>query len=173
MRAVFFDFDSTISQPTYLAHKQQWAVADNVQLFQQMTPNEIVTNFGGAARIKQLANLFHELKEASLQLYIVSIGYSTAFMPHLTAVELAHFFEPECIFGQDAPELRRLKFVKGHLIQQIMLAKGWSSQEALFIDDSIEHINKAAAFVQTLHVAHRGGIQEEEISQIKRVALGM
>ena len=50
MRAVFLDFDSTISTPTYLDRFKKWAVADDVALFHAMTTEERIRNFGGAPR---------------------------------------------------------------------------------------------------------------------------
>ena len=60
---------------------RQWAVADNVTLFQSMTDEENLANFGGPARVTQLMRLFSDLKEADIRLYIVSIGFSSAFGP--------------------------------------------------------------------------------------------
>ena len=50
LRAVFLDFDSTISTPTYLERFKKWAVADDVALFHAMTTEERIGNFGGAPR---------------------------------------------------------------------------------------------------------------------------
>ena len=51
LKCLILDFDSTISTPTYLQRAQEWAVADNVALFQSMSKEEVIANFGGPARI--------------------------------------------------------------------------------------------------------------------------
>ena len=50
LRALFLDFDSTISTPTYLERFKKWAVADDVALLHAMTTDERINNFGGASR---------------------------------------------------------------------------------------------------------------------------
>ena len=51
LRALFLDFDSTISTPTYVKRAGCWAVADNVALFQSMSKAEIVQNAGTWERL--------------------------------------------------------------------------------------------------------------------------
>ena len=62
IKALVLDFDSTISTPTFLERANQWAVADNVPLFDSMSAEERVANFGGKARIEQLASCLGDLK---------------------------------------------------------------------------------------------------------------
>jgi len=62
IKALVLDFDSTISTPTFLERANQWAVADNVPLFESMSAEERVANFGGKARIEQLASCLKDLK---------------------------------------------------------------------------------------------------------------
>ena len=172
VKAVVFDFDSTISTPTFLERAGQWAVADKKDIFKSMSTHEIVANFGGATRIEALKGLLATLKAADIVLYIVSIGFREAFMPHLEAVGLLPFFQHDRIFGQDSPELRQLEFVKGRLIARFMADAGWNREEVLFIDDSREHIERASAVCTTLLVskAKVGGLSETELSQIREIA---
>ena len=65
IKALVLDFDSTISTPTFLERANQWAVADNVPLFASMSTEERVANFGGTARIEQLASCLGDLKVRS------------------------------------------------------------------------------------------------------------
>ena len=92
IKALILDFDSTISVPTFLERKGQWAVADNVQLFNSMSKEEQIANFGGAKRIEQLASVLRELKAASVELFVISIGYKAAYVPHLRTAGLLDFF---------------------------------------------------------------------------------
>ena len=170
LRAVFFDFDSTISTPTYLERVQQWAVADKLDLFTSMTSAQRIANFGGAERIRQLDSLFGELKGASISLFIVSIGHKRAILPHLETAGLLRHFDAADVYGQDCDELRSRQFVKGALIKDLMAARGWSKDEALFVDDSIEHIKGAAEVCRTLHLPDRGGMKAEHFEAVRRHA---
>ena len=176
IKALILDFDSTISTPTFLKRVNTWCVADNVQLFASMTPEEIVLNFGGPDRIATIKALLTELMAAKVELYIVSIGHKVAIQPHLHKVGLLQpFFEPSRIFGQDCTELRQVNFVKGRLIDQIMKAQGWSHDDVLFVDDSMDHIEKAGPVCRTLHVTSKptaGGMAQYEFEEIRRAAAG-
>jgi phosphoglycolate phosphatase-like HAD superfamily hydrolase len=178
VKALILDFDSTISCATFLPRAQQWCVADNVALFESMSDDERVHNFGGLARIAALDALLAALEAASVQLYIISIGYKTALVPHLRTVNLAHYFADERTFGQDSIELRECSFVKAMLIRQIMRKQGWTAEDVLFVDDSTEHIDRASAVCRTLLVsaeskAYIGGMDPAvEMAEIRRVALG-
>lgn len=105
IKALVLDFDSTISTPIYLHRTKQWAVADNVALFQDMDTAEMTANLGGAQRIAALQALLTDLKNADVALHIISIGYRAAFVPHLHQLGLLRFFSDECVYGQDSPEL--------------------------------------------------------------------
>lgn len=213
-------------------------VADNVPLFRSMTTEERVANLGGLERIAQLDGLLESARAANVRLYVVSIGYRTAFVPHLETVGLLRHFDDANIYGQDCSELRQENFVKGQLIAKIMEANGWSYEQvrtplqtlqacsshwhacsshwprciappiapatlelragayvtldvarllvplaslqrpadrtchafgsqALFVDDSGEHITRASAVCRTLHVAERGGMTATHLEAIK------
>ena len=175
IKALILDFDSTISTPTFLERLQVWAVADKHEIFKIMTRDERIANFGGQPRIDTLAALLASLKEAGVALYIVSIGFKIAIVPHLETAELKSYFKDECIFGQDSKELRGFGFVKGKLIAQIMRGKNWQHDEVLFVDDSVEHIEKAKSVCQTLLVAPAskstvGGMAAAEFEAIRKAA---
>mgnify|MGYP002005512673 CR=1 FL=1 len=93
IKAVVLDFDSTISTPIFLERVKHWAVADNVKLFNSMSTEERVANFGGKERIELLANCLHDLKAAAIELFIVSIGYKAAYVPHLQSAGLLGYFD--------------------------------------------------------------------------------
>ena len=174
IKALVLDFDSTISTPVFLKRTNCWCVADNVALFASMTQEEIVANLGGEARIATLEALLAALVEKGVVLHIVSIGHKAAIMPHLKAVGLARFFDEARVWGQDCRPLRDLGFVKGALIAElIMQPNGWRPEDVLFVDDSQEHIAKAAPVCRTLLVTSKatvGGMGESEFGAIRDAA---
>ena len=178
LKALVLDFDSTISTPQYIQRLQEWAVADKVHIFQQLRPDEHIANLGGRERIDALKALLIELSEAGVTLFIVSIGFRVALMPQLETAGLLRFFADNRIYGQDSPELRQLGFVKGRLIEQIMNKHGWAHGDVLFVDDSMDHIEKASSVCTTLHVPHEakktvGGMRTDvELPAIRAAALG-
>jgi hypothetical protein len=174
IKALFLDFDSTISTPTFLKRAEKWAVADNLELFQSMSEPEILANFGGQKRIEELAALLTAMVRCDVRLHIVSIGRKAAIVPHLRVAGLLHFFGEERIWGQDCVELSSIGFVKARLIQQIMRSYQWTHDDALFVDDSKEHIDKcvAASVCRTLLVdkAVCGGMGPAEFTTIRQAA---
>ena len=174
IKVLVLDFDSTISTPTYLNRVRQWAVADNVKLFNSMSEDEIMANFGGPERLATLAALLSEIETAGIRLYIISIGYKAAFVPHLRASGLIRFFPDDArLFGQDSPILRKLEFNKGRLIAKIMEAEGYQHRDVLFVDDSKDHIEKATPVCRTLLVESKatvGGMGQMEFDKIREAA---
>lgn len=177
IKALVLDFDSTISTPTFLARLNDFAVADKRDIFGCMTVDEQWANFGGAERVQQLTKLLAELQAAGVVLHIVSIGFRSAFMPHLRTVGLLDFFAQERVFGQDSLELRAVGFVKGQLIGQLMAASSWEHDDVLFVDDSRGHIEQAADVCRVLLVSPEskssvGGMAQAELDAIRSAALG-
>jgi hypothetical protein len=199
IRALFLDFDSTISTPIFVDRARKWAVADDVALFRSMTPAERIANLGGSERVEALRSLLQELAAAGVTLHIISVGFGCAFGPHLQEVGIIAQTAEHCpaapvksaaelsaadatsaaaacpicpsrVYGQDSARLRAVQFVKGELIRQLMAASGWTFADALFVDDSQEHIDKASLVCRTLHVAHRRGLQQQEFDLIRVVA---
>ena len=75
--------------------------------------------------------------------------------------------------GLGAQELRSLGFVKGRLIARLMQAGGWAPEDALFVDDSRDHIEKAAPICRTLLVESKatiGGMGPYEFNAIREAA---
>ena len=122
IKAIFLDFDSTISTPIFIKRANCWAIAINKALFETMSQEEIVANFGGPQRIATMHELFTALKVAGVTLHIISIGVKALIVPHLRAVGLLQHFDEALIWGQDCKDLRSCNFVKGLLIAKIMKA---------------------------------------------------
>jgi len=145
-RGVFFDFDSTITTPIKLHRFKRHAIADQPQIFASMSAEEIVSNFGGRLRVPRLSALFKGLADGGTDLYIVSLGFrDSCIFPHLRAVGLSKYIQEEHIFGQDIETFQLHKFVKADLIAEIMSQRGWSPVECLFVDDTLKHVEIAAA----------------------------
>mmetsp|Transcript_7762 Transcript_7762/g.32117 ORF Transcript_7762/g.32117 Transcript_7762/m.32117 type:complete len:166 (-) Transcript_7762:275-772(-) len=140
-RVVVLDFDSTLTAPIFLERARAWAIADKPELLATMGPEELVANFGGAARIAALDALLGALRE----LCIVSIGYKRAIVPQLRGVGLLRHFDAARIFGQDSRELRSVGYVKADLIAALAAEHGWAPADILFVDDSEEHVDAARA----------------------------
>eukprot|EP01065_Artemidia_motanka_P045794 TRINITY_DN6800_c0_g1_i1.p1 TRINITY_DN6800_c0_g1~~TRINITY_DN6800_c0_g1_i1.p1 ORF type:complete len:239 (+),score=58.67 TRINITY_DN6800_c0_g1_i1:47-718(+) len=161
VKAVFIDFDSTISVAAKVDGGRRHAVADNREVFARMTQEEIVANFGGEQRLQLLRQWLSDLRDAGVARYIISIGFRCAFQPHLELCGLLQYFPDGgdgFIFGQDSPELRRTRYKKAPLIAEIMARKGWHPNEAIFMDDSSGHIElcQEMRVCRCLHVRTRG-----------------
>mmetsp|Transcript_20077 Transcript_20077/g.46160 ORF Transcript_20077/g.46160 Transcript_20077/m.46160 type:complete len:222 (+) Transcript_20077:35-700(+) len=168
-KAYFFDFDSTLSVCTFLQARGTYAVADKTELFAQMSTAEIIQNFGGQERIRQLDELLTYLGSRDITLFIISIGFIKAIRPHLEAIGLAHHFQT--MWGQDSPELQEVKFTKGLLIEKIMKVHGWARDDCVFIDDSKDHIDKCNKLnvCETFHVK-QSGLTEADLARLRELA---
>merc|ERR1719215_2499148 len=78
--AVFFDFDGTLSVSMFVQRFNNFAVSDNSRkhILAALSPEEVVDNFRGPERIKQLHEFLGLLKHAGVKLIIVSHGQSQA-----------------------------------------------------------------------------------------------
>mgnify|MGYP001804728605 CR=1 FL=1 len=163
MKALFLDFDSTLSKPQFLERLGVWAIADKPDVLNSLTPEERIANFGGADRIAALDSLLSAVG-SSTELYIESLGFKHAIIPQLETASLMRHFEPDNIYGQD--ELRSVKYVKAKLIASIVASHQWA--DALFVDDSKDHIAVAnkRRVCRTLHV-QGNGLSLDEMDDIR------
>ena len=101
-----------------------------------MTPAEIVANFGGQERIARLELMLQRLSAAGTRLMIISLGRSECIAAHLKAVNLLRYFKEEDIYGRDSPDLRKHRcgglFCKALLILELMARAQWLPDEASF-----------------------------------------
>ena len=151
-RAIIFDFDQTLTKAQDVLHqgKTVKAEADKVKVFEDMTDDEVVRNFGGKERIGALRTMLRDLFERDVSLIIISAGYRRALLPHLESVGLATpFFEFDHVWGQECERLQRVRFNKSRLITELMHEHGWTYDDVLFVDDSEDHIKKAAPVCRT------------------------
>ena len=101
-----------------------------------MTPAEIVANFGGQERVARLELMLQRLSAAGTRLMIISLGRTECIAAHLKAVNLLRYFKEEDIYGRDSPDLRKHRcgglFCKALLILELMARAQWRSDEASF-----------------------------------------
>ena len=159
LRIVFYDFDQTI--PVIHIFKET-AGADDVS---KKSDQFFVDAFGGEERIARLKKHFERLAQAEVKCSIVSYGYSAVIKESLTRVGLIDFFSEDAIFGRDSEVLQRFSGAKHKVISEEMGSGSISYEEAIFVDDSKENIEKCAEArtCRTLHVHERRGLTEKDL----------
>eukprot|EP00913_Durusdinium_trenchii_P027829 g26094.t1 len=178
-RGVFFDFDSTMTTPIKLPRFHRHAIADSPEIFASMTPQEILANFGGRPRLQRMGKLLQALTEAGCELFIVSIGFrDTCILPHLHATGLLQHFRAENT-AKDAQKPNYLKLpaqrfssvLPPEAAADLMADRRWTPQEALFVDDSVKHVESAADTCEVVRV-QGNGMSFLELDAIERFASG-
>eukprot|EP00928_Gymnodinium_smaydae_P038758 TRINITY_DN26652_c0_g1_i1.p1 TRINITY_DN26652_c0_g1~~TRINITY_DN26652_c0_g1_i1.p1 ORF type:complete len:998 (+),score=227.25 TRINITY_DN26652_c0_g1_i1:69-3062(+) len=171
LAAVFFDFDSTLSTPTFVPWAQDYAVADRQGLCMRMSNEEITANFGGRDRLERLRAMLQRLQGCGAALFIISFGLAGVIRHHLSVVGLSCFFPVERIFGRESQQLVNVGHSKPELMRRVLGAFGWISSSALFIDDDERHVNlcRKLAVCPCMKVAGRG-LSVEEMAAIEAYA---
>ncbi|KAJ8610025.1 hypothetical protein CTAYLR_006630 [Chrysophaeum taylorii] len=136
-RVVIFDFDSTLSEPQYVARHKAWAIADKPQLLDTLSTEERIANFGGRHRVDALDALLGSLLASNAEVYIVSLGFKCAIVPQLETVGLLRHFDQSRIYGQDSDALRGVHYVKADLIALLVEANCWRAADVLFVSEPI------------------------------------
>ena len=70
---------------------------------------------------------------------------------------------------------RKVGFVKARLIEKLMASRSWAAGDVLFVDDSLEHIERAHSVCRTLLVTSKqtsGGMDEPEFAAIRAAVAG-
>ena len=159
LRIVFYDFDQTLPV-IHIFHETKGAEdasGKNDPFF--------VDAFGGEERIARLKKHFERLAQAEVQCIIVSYGYTTVIKESLTRVGLIDFFKEGTIIGRDSEALKRFRGAKHKVISEEMGSGNIGHEEAIFVDDSRENIEKCveAGTCRTLHVHERRGLTEKNL----------
>ena len=159
LRIVFYDFDQTI--PVIHIFKET-AGADDVS---KKSDQFFVDAFGGEERIARLKKHFERLAQAEVKCSIVSYGYTAVIKESLTRVGLIGFFIEGTIIGRDSEALKRFRGAKHKVISEEMGSGNIGHEEAIFVDDSRENIEKCveAGTCRTLHVHERRGLTEKDL----------
>lgn len=158
--AFFFDFDGTISVSMWVERLQNFAVSDanRRHIIEQLSPDEVVQNYGGAERLAALTAFLGELRSRGAKLFVISHGMASAIRPHLAQVELEGYFHG--IFGTDSPELRACgggHADKAKLIAQLMAQLQLTPETAAFFEDTQANLVPAEG-VCGCHLVGRGGL---------------
>ena len=159
LRIVFYDFDQTI--PVIHIFKET-AGADDVS---KKSDQFFVDAFGGEERIARLKKHFERLAQAEVKCSIVSYGHTAVIKESLTRVGLIDFFKEGAVIGRDSEALKRFRGAKHKIISEEMGSGSISYEEAIFVDDSKDNIEKCvkAGICQTLHVHERRGLTEKNL----------
>ena len=159
LRIVFYDFDQTL--PVMHIFKET-AGADDVS---KKSDQFFVDAFGGEERVARLKKHFERLTQAEVKCSIVSYGYSAVIKESLIRVGLIDFFAKDAIFGRDSEALKRFRMAKHKVISEEMGSGNIGHEEAIFVDDSKENIEKCAeaGICRTLHVHERRGLTEKNL----------
>eukprot|EP00928_Gymnodinium_smaydae_P015404 TRINITY_DN15695_c0_g1_i1.p1 TRINITY_DN15695_c0_g1~~TRINITY_DN15695_c0_g1_i1.p1 ORF type:complete len:407 (-),score=117.05 TRINITY_DN15695_c0_g1_i1:107-1204(-) len=170
--AIFFDFDSTLATPRYLERAKDYAFADRLALCGSLSRQEILANFGGAARVARLHALLQRLRARRVALFVVSLGITEAMRRQLEIVGLGRFFPTGRVYGQDSPELSQASYRRDEVVAQLVREQGWASDRVLLVDRDAGVLESCAAagVCQTLRV-HGEGISLDEMERVEALAL--
>ena len=159
LRIVFYDFDQTLPV-IHIFHETNGA--DDVS---EKTDQFFVDAFGGEERIERLKKHFERLAQAKVKCSIVSYSYTAVIKESLTRVGLIDFINEGAIIGRDSEALKRFRGAKHKVISEEMVSGNIGHEEAIFVDDSKENIEKCveAGTCQTLHVHERRGLTEKNL----------
>ena len=159
LRIVFYDFDQTI--PVIHIFKETNGAGDVSEKSDQF----FVDAFGGEERIARLKKHFERLAQAEVKCSIVSYGHTAVIRESLTRVGLIDFINEGAIIGRDSEALKRFRGAKHKVISEEMVSGNIGHEEAIFVDDSKDNIEKCvkAGICQTLHVHERRGLTEKNL----------
>ncbi len=159
LRIVFYDFDQTI--PVIHIFKETNGAGDVSEKSDQF----FVDAFGGEERIARLKKHFERLARAEVRCFIVSYGHTAVIKESLTRVGLIDFFKEGTVIGRDSEALKRFRGAKHKVISEEMVSGNIGHEEAIFVDDSKENIEKCveAGTCRTFHVHERRGLTEKNL----------
>ena len=159
LRIVFYDFDQTL--PVIHIFKETNGAGDVSEKSDQF----FVDAFGGEERIARLKKHFERLAQAEVKCSIVSYGHTAVIKESLTRVGLIDFFKEGAVIGRDSEALKRFRGAKHKIISEEMGSGSISYEEAIFVDDSKDNIEKCveAGTCRTLHVHERRGLTEKDL----------
>lgn len=158
-KIIFFDFDGTLTVSSYVRRYDAHAVSDEARrhVVEGLDLPEVVENFGGIERLRELTLFLKKLRISGINLIIISHGLSQVISRHLRRAELLDYFDG--IYGLDSEELRACgggRRDKAVLIEKIMSANKVVTENAIFFEDTTENLDHARGLCQCRLVA--GGI---------------
>eukprot|EP00936_MAST-01D_sp_MAST-1D-sp1_P000327 g327.t1 len=187
VRHIFFDFDGTLTVTPWLPRLQCHAVSDNEALCSALTDEEVITCFGGMARLQLLGSLLTALRTRGVHLFVLSHGRVRAITSLLarSGLECSPRTVFSKIYASDMQELQAFGNVKAELIRAFIrsprglaaggdeVAAARAAESVLFVDDSTRHIAIAndTRACRTLHVSGHG-LSESELQYIASLCGG-
>lgn len=114
VRLLVLDFDGTLtlSKEFVVAGVETKALSTNLALFQNMTKEQHVENFGGSDTISEMKDLFDHILKLDVEIRILSKGNKEAIVHALDKVGLVEYFtstdengdgDGDRVFGADTP----------------------------------------------------------------------
>jgi len=172
VKMVILGFDGTLTMVGYVdpvAMKRVEMTSRMYADFRLKTPEQHVLNFGGAAQIAALKDLFERLQDFDVELRILSLGTKKAIMYALGLkdVDLLKYFSDDKagkdgarIWGGDTPPLSDDKAYKGVVIEEWMQQLGLEWDELVVVDDDSVNIDmpekgtRNPGIAKSLHPGH-------------------
>jgi len=122
VKEIFFDYDSTVTRPVFVEALGKWAISDKPEVCLSLSPEQLVQQFGGEARIKILHSFFKRLQHLGVVCHIVSHGREGVITHQLEKVRLHKYFET--VVASDSEPLRAVGNDKGAYILRCLQRKG-------------------------------------------------
>jgi len=174
LKAVIFDFDQTISVIHFYSDLNGYNAEKQLGCLNKWSDERVVKGFGGKERLQLLEGLFKDLKEASVELYILSFGHKEVIIKALERVNLLVYFDKNLIWGE--AEVKKFRSDTGEysqaklrmILKLIREKHMYSPGEVLFVDDDDKNLDQSKKTIcKTIHVSKRKGMKEKEIEDIR------
>mmetsp|Transcript_55921 Transcript_55921/g.155943 ORF Transcript_55921/g.155943 Transcript_55921/m.155943 type:complete len:237 (-) Transcript_55921:96-806(-) len=167
LKAVFFDFDATLTVLPEISRHRLFPG------FDAQEPNLVWLRevaFGGAARLELLLMALADLQERQgAELFVVSFADREVILRTLDLVGGLRFFggdnADEKVYGWE--QLGGPMASKGDFLKGLMQQRGWQHDEALFLDDQAENIRTVMPVCRAFWVRGRKGLSDAELRALQ------
>jgi len=190
IKAVVFDFDQTISvihfysdlrAEHFFRHRehqqlnQGYTTDMQLRCLSEWSHEKVLHGFGGKERLQLLIDLLKDLRNAKVEIYILSFGIKEVIIKALERVDLLKYFDKNLIWGE--AEVKRFRSDTGipsqpkqRMIQKLIRQKhNYSAGEVLFVDDDSKNLEQSNKTVcKTIHVCERQGMTKKEIDEVRK-----
>jgi phosphoglycolate phosphatase-like HAD superfamily hydrolase len=133
LKLAIFDFDNTLAEE----HLYQTLELQHMTI-EQLSQKALVAIFGGEERLRHLGTLLRTLREADVELIIVSHGCTHTIREALRRVGFLDHFK--FIFGGDSTCLKDVDLEKVRLVRRLRDARKLSVDQVIFCDDDKKNI---------------------------------
>jgi len=175
IKAVVFDFDQTISVIHFYSDLRGYTTDMQLRCLSEWSHEKVLHGFGGKERLQLLIDLLKDLRNAKVEIYILSFGYKEVIIKALERVDLLMYFDKNLIWGE--AEVKRFRSDTGipsqpkqRMIQKLIREKhNYSAGEVLFVDDDSKNLEQSNKTVcKTIHVCERQGMTKKEIEEVRK-----